>query len=307
MIINSDIMAERHHSEYLELFHNCFPHFQYSIDRFKWFNSCCPTGKSRTYLLFDEDDKIIGALSALPINIKLNKNQINGVLLTSGMIHPEYRSKNLFVQLEKYLIEKEKELGTSVFIGAPNKNIFRSHLKTGLTVSANLDFIGKFSFNKKENKCEQIQIFDDSFNELQNAIAEQSNFILSKDTYFLNWRYFQHPDNEYLVYARFLNNKPVGWVAIKQFNDNGYLKTHILDIAAVDFNVFKDLINQAEYFAHRRHELNTWQIDNSIYSDWFEKLGFIPTPNKNVLITFGLSKRLVKSDWWFVLGDNDVY
>ena len=200
MIMNIDIMAERHHSEYLELFHNCFPHFQYSIDRFKWFNFCCPTGKNRTYLLFDEDDKIIGALCALPINIKLNKNQIDGVLLTSGMIHPEYRSKNLFVQLEKYLIEKEKELGTSFFIGVPNKNIFRSHLKTGLTVSANLDFIGKFSFNKKENKCEQIQIFDDSFNELQDVIAEQPNFILSKNTDFLNWRYFQHPDNEYLIH-----------------------------------------------------------------------------------------------------------
>lgn len=301
-----DIISMNRCSEYLELFHSCFPNAQYNYKRYNWFNFC-PTGNNRIYGIFNKEDKIIGALSALPINIFLNKNLVNGVLLNGGMIHQNYRGKNLFIKLEKYLIKTEKELGTLIFLGAPNKNIFRSHLKVGLRVFANLDFIAKFRFSKKRKKCKQIQIFDDSFNELQNEIAKRSNFILNKDNDFLNWRYFQNPDNKYFVYASFVDNKPVGWIVIKQFNDCGYLKTHILDVSALDFNVFKNLINQAECLAIGRHELNAWQIDNSMYFNWFKKLGFVPTLNKNILMIFGSSKKIIKSDWWFTLGDNDVY
>jgi hypothetical protein len=293
-------------STYVELFSKCFPHFQFSSEWFNWYNFSNPLGENRNYVILDKEE-IVGMLGGLTIKVKLNGKIVDGILLTNGAIHPKYKGNALFVKLEKYLLEEEKKLGTSIVLGIPNKNIFRSHLKAGMKVLGNLDFIGKYTFKNRKHNCVKIKSFDDSFNKMQDTINRKSNFIVCKDSDFLNWRYFQRPDKEYMVFATLDGNKPQGWIVVKHFNDNGYLKTHIVDIAAVDFNAFNNLINQAGQLAINRHELNVWQIDNSLYYDWFKEMDFIPTINKNVLIYYGLKKKLVNSNWWFTLGDNDVY
>jgi len=298
--------SKQDYSQYFELFSKCFPHFQSSKEWFNWFNLKNPLGENRNYVIYDKDETI-GMLGALPIKVKLNDKIVNGILLTNGAINPKYKGNNLFVKLEQFLLEEEKKIGTSIMLGIPNKNIYRSHLRAGMKVFANLDFIGKIKFENRKHNCVKINSFNDNFEKIKDKISKKANFIVCKDSKFLNWRYFQRPDKEYLIYATFDGNTPKGWIVVKQFDDNGYLKTHIVDIAAVDFEAFKNLINQAEQLATNRHELNVWQIDNSLYYDWFKDMGFIPTLNKNVLIYQGLKPKLKKSNWWYSLGDNDVY
>ena len=79
---------------------------------------------------------------------------------------------------------------------------------------------------------------------------------------------------------------------------------------AIDYQSFKQLIYCAEEHAIGRHELNCWQIDNSMYFDWFKKEEFYSTTEKNILTMIYLKEDMKKpnpSNWWFTLGDNDVY
>ena len=295
--------------EYEALSLGCFPHFQPSRQWHEWYNLSCPMGQKRNYIIRDEG-RLIANLGALPLKVKIGSSVVEGGLLTSGMVHPKYRGRNLFVALENYLIEQEREIGTKILVGIPNPKIFRSHLKAGMDVLCNLDFIGKYKFQTIGQCAEPIEGFSQSFDPMLERLGQELALGFIKDHNYLNWRYFERPDRSYKVFAVFGEEGPRGFVVISQFDDGIYKKTHIVDIVAEDDNAFAQLVKSAEMVAMDSHELNTWQIKNSVYQDRFARLGFVSTLNKSLLI----SKLLVDSiryptggKWWMVLGDNDVY
>ena len=96
-------------------------------------------------------------------------------------------------------MEKKKDI--DMYFLVPNRNIFRSHLKAGLKVFSNLDFIGKFSFERKEHNCIKITSFNSDFDKFYQRITQKSNFIVNKDSNYLNWRYVQRPDRDYQIYT----------------------------------------------------------------------------------------------------------
>jgi len=295
--------------QYEKLSKICFPNFKTSYQWYQWYNFNCPTGQKHEYQIL-EDKKLIGLLGCLPIKIKVNDETLNGGLLTNGMIHPEYRGKNLFVELEKFLIDSERRSGSKLLLGVPNRYIFRSHLRCDLRVLDNLDIIGKFNFSDRPGDCREIFRFDDSYQYLQRRMKEKTNMYIVKDPDYLNWRYFMRPDKKYRCFAYYEGDTPIGWIVIGEYDEKGYKKTHIIDINATSIDIFKKLIRAAENLAHGRHELNCWNSAYSTYRRWFLESGFIPTTEKNVLIGKGLdldTEHIKKEDWWFCFGDNDVY
>lgn len=290
--------------EVLSLMRACFGERDFFHNAwYEWWNYSCPTGYNRNYVAID-GDKIVGAEALLPIRIKVNNQIIEGLLSNNSMVHPDYWGKGLFTQLVKYALSSE---AVELALGVPNRNSYHAFLKTGWIVPSDLVFIAKSSFRDKRYKAREVVTFDDRMGRLLCQIAEQSNFMVIKDYRFLNWRYHR-PDKTYRLFVFERGDDVDGYMALKYFDERGYKKTHILDIGAGNREAFDDLILAAESCARGRDVLNCWQIENSIYRDWFAYNGFVETEESNPLILFASSHQDIKPiNWWFCLGDNDVY
>lgn len=282
-----------------------------SKEWYEWFNLGCPAGFNRNYIALDKaTGKLAACYGLLPIRIKINDEVLDGSLATNAMTHPEYQGKGLFVQMGKHCLAREHVFRSRITLGVPNQKAYRGHMKVGWRVLSDLAFVAKSSFRTEQCKSKQVPAFDARVGRVIHEIAGQANFIVMKDHRFLNWRYRQRPDKNYMLFI-FENKGDVeGYMVVEYFDDNGYKKTHILDILACREEAFNDLILAAERCAIGRDELNCWQTRNSIYERLFANNGFSDTGDRNVLIfhsNYGQEKQPEPSSWWFPLGDNDVY
>ena len=101
-----------------------------------------------------------------------------------------------------------------------------------------------------------------------------------------------------------------GYVILKHFEGEGYKKSHIIDIHADDKDTLNELISEAETFAQGTDELNLWTNINNPYKEEFKKRGFFERDSNDFVIihyNYGKKKILEQGNWWFCLGDNDVY
>lgn len=278
---------------------------------YEWFNYASPIGFNRNYVAIDTDtNKFVGGYGLLPIRITVNGKIDQGSLCTNVMTHPDYQGKGLFVIMGRYCLDAESKYESRLTLGVPNENAYPGHMKVGWMHLSDLVFIAKFSFQCKSFKSQEVSVFDARLDEVNYRIAEQANFMVVKDHRFLNWRYPQRPDRPYRLFV-FENKRNIdGYMVLKYFDDNGYRKTHILDIMACSEEAFGDLIFAAERCALGRDELNCWQIRHSVYEQLFANYGFTPISQKNTLImhtNYGQEIRPEPTNWWFALGDNDVY
>ena len=278
---------------------------------YDWYNYKCPNGENRNYLAENlTTGEIAGGYGLLPIKIKVNEIFINGSIATNGMVVPRFQRRGLFSLLGRYCLAEEKKYNTKLTIGVPNQAAIKGHLNVGWDYMANLKFVSKYSFKKKEFVSKEIGKFDSRVDKLIDDISKKTNFMVMKDYTFLNWRYVQRPDKEYKIYFYEQDGNVDGYMVLKYFNDNGYKKTHILDIMVRSWNAFADLIKAAEYNSIGRDELNCWQIENSIYKDFFSKASFKETDKYDMFIihtNYGDKIGIKPLNWWITLGDNDVY
>lgn len=278
---------------------------------YEWWNYSCPTGLNRNYIIIDKaTGKFVGGEALLPIKIKINGEVVTGSLSNNSMTDPDYQGRGLFTHLLRYCVSNEEAFQSRLSLGVPNKNSYAAFVKTGWKVPSELTFIGKFSFRNKSYKSKEVPAFDARVDKVLHQVAEQANFMVFKDHRFLNWRYRQRPDKSYRLFVFENRGNIDGYMVLKYFDDNDYKKTHILDIMACSEEAFDDLILAAEQCALERDELNCWQIKHSICGRLFTNNGFTETGEKNPLIlhtNYGQEIELEPSNWWFALGDNDVY
>lgn len=278
---------------------------------YEWFNFSCPTGFNRNYIAIEKaTGNIAGGYGLLPIKIKINDQVVVGSLCTNVMTHPHYQGRGLFTQMGRYCLSAEKAFQSRLTLGVPNESACPGHMKVGWKMFSDLTFIAKFSFRNKSCKSKEVLYFDTRVDQVIRQVAEQANFMVIKDHRFLNWRYQQRPDKDYRLFI-FENKSNVdGYMVLKYFDDNGYKKTHVLDIVACSEEAFDSLILTAERCAAGRHELSCWMVKNCIYESFFTNNHFNETERKNILImhaNYGQDIEPKPSNWWFSLGDNDAY
>ncbi len=101
-----------------------------------------------------------------------------------------------------------------------------------------------------------------------------------------------------------------GYVVLKHFDEDGYRKSHIVDIQAESEEGLLQLIAASESFSHGRDELNMWTNPHDPYRSSFLEQGLVQHESSDKLIlhtNYGDKEKLQKGAWWFCLADNDVY
>lgn len=299
--------------EVLSLMRACFGEREFLNKKwYSWFNFDCPTGHNRNYVAIDNaTGRFAGSYGLLPIKIKVNDQVMDGSLCTNVMTHPEYQGKGIFTLMGKNCCANEEKYQSRFSLGVPNKKAQPGHMKVGWYHLSDLTFIAKFSFRNEPFKSKEVQKFDEKIDGLISEVSGSVNFMVMKDHKFLNWRYLLRPDKKYRLFIFERNGDVDGYMVIKHFDDpSGYKKTHILDILVRTKEAFDDLILAAEHCSIGRNELNCWRIDHNVFEKYFADNGFVEKEDKDVLIAhtnYGERIEPKPINWWFALGDNDVY
>lgn len=274
-----------------------------------WFNLKHPYYDARAYVAEEKStERIASSICMLPFRYKIGGDTKLVSLAMGGATHPDFRGLGLFTRISQILVEQENLFGISCGIGFPNAAALPLHLAAGWKVPAELVFFEKRSFDKSIEKLHPIERFDERYDELYEQAANAFDFMHLKDHRVLNWRYKQRPRT---VYHCFEVGGPnlEGFIVLKNFQDSGVKKTHIVDFLSLTEESAHRLISIAEQFAEGSHLLNLLMWTQCPYEDLFRKRGFQPTEQVTSVIfqSYGVSSLPSISSPWIVLGDNDVF
>ncbi len=281
----------------------------FSTDELLWFNLKHPYYDARAYVAEEKPTKrIASSICMLPFRYRVGGGTKLVSLAMGGATHPDFRGLGLFTKISQILVEQEDRFGISCGIGFPNAAALPLHLAAGWPVPAQLSLFEKRSFEPSAGKLRTVERFDERYDALYEEAAQRFDFIHLKDHRVLNWRYKQRPGVEYhcLEVGR---PRLDGFIVLKEFQQLGVKKTHIVDFLALTEQSAQYLISVAEQIAGGSDLLNLWMWPQSVYESLFRSRGFQQTEQVTSVIfrSAGVSGLPSITRPWVVLGDNDVY
>ena len=304
-----DVSNDKCKNDYLDLWRDCFGNKPKCNDKwFNWLNLESPYGKNNSYIIRDEKtNKMIAGYGLLPMMIVLNGKEHKSTLCTNVMTHPNFSRRGLFTIIGKKALANEVKGGVTIQVGIPNDNAIAGHMKVGWQRLPNLSFFQNDTLNgyKTDIKFHKVKSFDKSFDSLLDKFNQKYDFYFKKNSDFLNWRYVNHPYNNYECWVSEDNSS---YFIAKLFEN----KLHIIDYGYDNDKDFDDLLKMSQNIGiiHDVKLINLWKFDSSNSEDKiFARNNFKKDVDYNRLIIYSdidFTKSNLKN-WHIVLGDNDVY
>lgn len=192
--------------------------------------------------------------------------------------------------------------------------------------------LGKF-FNflhsllfKKEKEVDDISIerifeFGEEFDDLWNLVRKKIKIAVIRDSTYLNWRYIQKPEENYIIFNIKKNKELKGYIVLKIAQKFGLKIGLIIDILADPTNILyvNCLINHVIlYFQKMKTDLiSVIMYPNHVYLKSLKKLGFIKVfkklmPQKFYFVAKANNNEVIEKfiknpkNWYITWGDTDV-
>lgn len=303
------------------------------------------------------ENKIVGHYAVIPVKMKIGNKEYMTSLSLDTMTHRNHRGQGIFPTLAIKLYDVLGKNGIPITYGFPNAFSIRGFIKklNWFEISdvpiyiRPLNFISLFYhylknkflstfigsitnfFNNlflKEKKMshnfkiEKIKIFGKEFDDLWELAKKEITIGVIRDRKYLNWRYFQKPEEKYDVFTIKNNEKLKGYIILKmeeRFNlkiglimdiltDPSHLsyQNHLIEYVISYFKKKKVDIISVIMFPH-------WRYYNSLKKKRFIKLFKTFFPEK---IYFGarinnnndVDIQLIKNprNWYITWGDTDI-
>ncbi|MBN1552440.1 GNAT family N-acetyltransferase, partial [bacterium] len=304
-----------------------------------------PHGKSIILLAFSDHD-LIGHYALIPRKINLFGSLKNAYQEVDLMINSKYSAGGVFRKMGKHIYNIAGEQDCPFTFGFPNQTSLPAGKRILgwraigsiplFTLLLNpIDFLkNKFSnqeINKNHysipdkiyhriislrfrsrKKTNQIKIFDNQTVRLLQNINRGKNFYFEREEEYLNWRYFNHPDKNYLIVCSGPDPEPEG-VAIFCHSDH---QTQIAEFElkySEDYETAKALMMAIYSDALKRQSfaIRMWMLESDPYVSMLHSLGFSPRDSKihHVIRSFmdPESNRLIwdPERWYISSGDSD--
>lgn len=284
---------------------------------FYWYNNKSPTGPSRLYSYIDtETGELVSSICFLPLRMANAGAVFPGSIYVNAMTHPAYQGRGFNLKLLNLALGEARKAGDvfSITFPATDRASMSGMLRTGWESVCDIHYsaLGRVP-SARRPKARVIDRLDERFDELLAKFYAGIAFGVFKDHKFLNWRICDRPDQAYSIHAHFRGDAPAGFIVLKQYEEPGFIKTHIMELVALDREVAIDLLETAEHQAYTRKSniLNVWKWNGSIYSDVFKDYGFVDTEEKNTLLAHrhgDANTSLAGGARMHIsLADNDVY
>jgi hypothetical protein len=298
---------EGDHIEILKLFTKSFGK-DLSYDFWKWRFEDNPFGKHMIKLCW-EDDILIGHYAVSPIEFIHNGNIDQGSLSMTTMTHPDWSGKGIFGKLAQDLYKDLEEIYNHSFVyGFPNSNSHYGFVKN--LGWEDLGTIPTLSLKRFQNFSSSISF--STYNNFEKVKVKEADnkFTIHKTQKYLDWRYTNNPINEYKIHS--IDNQTIVFKTFKSFTDPNKIEIDILELfCEANINIIMDLISSIimDIEFEKIASINIWLPLDDKRHILFEKIGFqLSSPITFIgLKTFGNSKRSNFNDFYFSMGNSDIY
>lgn len=173
--------------------------------------------------------------------------------------------------------------------------------------------------NPENLQIRLVLSFDTRIDDLWKDVSKDYKLAVVREKKYLNWRYVEKPDSNYVLYLAEKDHRPEGYMVLSISKPHPLKPRagYIVDIFARSKMVFDGLIRSAiEYFHQEKADLIiTWMMKYHLPYRCLVKHGFIlDTLRTGILICFintpslELRKLYNKSRkrWYFTMGDSDA-
>jgi len=163
--------------------------------------------------------------------------------------------------------------------------------------------------------------FDHRYESLWTSISHRYDIAVCRGTDYLNWRYFQNPEERYLVVAFEDREEILGYAVLTTTYAEGTLTGYIVDMVGTEGEVIESLLGFAlRYFSSVGAGIViAWEPCEADHLSAFKKVGFFPAhlgkllPTRLALSVIALATSIDASElvassstrWQFAMGDSD--
>lgn len=199
-------------------------------------------GKAQMWLLKNKtNEEYFGCSARLPRYFFVNGRKISGALLADTGVKKKYRTLGPVLKLHKEIIKDSQDIG--LLMAFPNKvgqavikmvgfkeakNLIRNIKIINLTIIIKMKIKNPFIFKlllpfvsmvdfglklsdfrivsgKKIRGC-HIDNFDKRFDDIWEKFRRRFDFIIDRNSNYLNWRYRKNPEKDYKIYVVYNRN-----------------------------------------------------------------------------------------------------
>lgn len=164
---------------------------------------------------------------------------------------------------------------------------------------------------------EEVNQFDDRFNELWERVSPGFPMTTDRNSQFLNWRYIEHPTHDYQIFGFVDKGELKGYIVLRLTAEEGITRGLIVDIVSVldDPTVWNSLlIKGIDYMSRERADVITcWMFEHLPFYDALKTLSFVDRPSDlSLLVSLYENKRersywADSKNWYFTMGDSDIF
>jgi hypothetical protein len=284
-----------------------------SREELLWYVKKNPFGDSRIYLMLCNESRVVGCYFVTPMEVLSDALICNIGYGSHFAINKNHRNALNFVNFSKFVFNSEILHGSSCLLGPPNKSSFQPHkVLAGWRDFGSLDLLVLRNFESKSNECSQIHQFNLDH---ENLIRSQSgSFQVCKSVDWLNWRYLNRPNTDYICLEHRSELELLGLVVLKIWVEpDGYKKMHVMDLYASTLDAASKMLKTINYwsYVYNCNEINLWSSREYKYRSVFRVAGYESRdPNAQPLIYRPLTSSSLSppsKNWTFMYGDADGY
>ncbi len=313
-----------------------------------------PVGKGRIWLA-EHNEKIVGQYAMVPIRIKVGDEVVTGSLSLQTMTHPDYRRQNIFETLAVKAYEEAEKDDIFFVFGFPNKFSYPGFVKKlqwfdiayrqlmvkpydwGTVISSQIKnkYLATFLafgasctapiFNMvmginrktvpKDLDIVQISSFDEHIDVFWNEISKRYKIMVVRDSRYLNWRYVDVPNAEYVIFLAKRSGEIEGYTILRCRPWDALEVGCIFDIMAYSPETAQGLLYKTiEYFKQQKPDFVFCDmIADKSYSNLFRMNGFLSVSRlkKKAFCAYLTSPRITMEfiadaeNWYSQQGDSD--
>lgn len=310
-----------------------------------WKYTNTPNGLAPIILVFDENGIILGHTALWVHPVIMNGKQGKIGLRVDTMVDPSERGKGIYKQLSEHLIKEAEKENINLLYGFPAEkakelqikyigahyltNVNRwvcvnrpiATLSTRFPVLRGLRFfdsiyssVKRFIKHREKNQkdpIKDVKLFDSHFHFL--PLKEQIH--LKRNNEYLNWRYAEHPKNNYKILQWQESNIVKGYIVYRVYKHDKKLHIGlIIDLIAFGKHssyIKSALLQRAINNMNEAAYIQAWTMPNQEITNVYKKLGFFMKDEPMPIVIKDINCKDVDvkdpNKWFISMGDVDSF
>ncbi len=267
-------------------------------------------------------DEPVALYAGIPYDGNYLGRKVPFTHLMDSMTHPEFRGMGIFVQTYEHFLNEYGGTKTKAFhYGLPG----RYHFQLAKKYMSYQEFPGGQSYLKarvstlsslkKGYLCNvrKLESFVPVFDHLQKRLARHFPFAARRDNKFIKWRFFDHPENNYLIYIyRNMLGKIKGYAAVLQQGGRATLSDCYV---APERKIIRTLLNKIGQDLEKRGcaDVQTWLPARHFITGFLLECGFYADSEPTGFTPIWLKKKYcpeyedAAKNVFFSMADGDLF